>query len=101
MPFSSERLAGRVALKWLVGGVGLAACVLLASYDLRVGLAAGALMAVVATVWMYIAVRYGSLRGTPSVRSALVERSRLQAANRRQAERQSGAEQGADPAQRP
>lgn len=101
MPVPSERLAGWLAPKWLVTGVALAACGLLASYDLRLGIAAGTLVAAVAAAALYIALRYGSLSGVPSVRSALVERSRQQAANRRSAQTRSGAQQSADPADRP
>ncbi len=101
MPVPSERLAGWLAPKWLVAGVALAAFAMLASYDLRLGLAAGALIGLVVLVWVYIAVRYGSLSGVPSVRSALMERSRQQSANRRSAVEQSGAEQSADPSERP
>jgi hypothetical protein len=101
MPVASERLAGWLSPKWLVGGVAVAACGMLASYDVRLGMAAGTLLGVVTLAWLYLALRYGSMSGTPSVRTALVERSRQQAANRRLAETHSGPEQGADPSQRP
>ncbi len=100
MPDTSERLAGWISPKWLVGGVAVGSCALLASYDARLGMAAGALLAVVAAVWLYIALRYGSLSGVPSIRTALVERSSQQAANRRKAVRRSGAQDRADPAER-
>lgn len=99
MPVASERLSGWLSTKWLVSGVALVADGLLLNYDLRLGLAAAALIAVVAAVWLYIALRYGSLSGVPSVRTALVERSRQQAANRLRAERRSGAQDGAEPAE--
>lgn len=99
MPVSSDRLAGWLSPIWLVGGVALAADALLASYHWRLGLAAGALLGVVAMVWLYLALRYGSLSGTPSVRTALVERSRQQELNRIQAARRSGAQDSADPAE--
>lgn len=101
MPVPSERLSGWLSTKWLVSGVALVADGLLLNYDLRLGLAAAVLIAVVAAAWIYIALRFGSLSGVPSVRSPLMERSRQQAANRREAERLSGPEQGADPAERP
>jgi hypothetical protein len=101
MPVASERLAGWLSPKWLVSGVAVAACALLASYDVRLGMAAGTLLAVIAGVWLYVALRYGSMSGVPSVRTALVERARQQSANRRRAEADSGPEQGADPSQRP
>jgi hypothetical protein len=101
MPVASERLAGWLSPKWLVGGVAVAACALLASYDVRLGMAAGTLLGVVVLLWLYFALRYGSMSGVPSVRTALVERSRQQAANRVTAERASGAQASADPADRP
>lgn len=101
MPVSSERLAGWISPKWLVSGVALAADGMLLNYDLRLGLAALVLTGVVVLAWLYIALRYGSLSGVPSVRSPLVERARQQAANRRDAELGLGAQQRPDPAERP
>lgn len=101
MPVPSERLAGWLSLKWLVVGAALAADGLLLSYDLRLGLAAAALLGTVAVIWLYIALRYGSLSGAPSVRMVPVERARQQENLRRMAALRSGAQQGADPAQRP
>jgi len=99
MPLASERLSGWLSTKWLVSGVALVADGLLINYDLRLGLAATALLAVVAMVWLYLALRYGSLSGTPSARAALVERSRQQAANRLRAAQRSAAQDRADPAE--
>ena len=99
MPVASERLSGWLSPKWLVTGVALAADGLLLNYDLRLGLAVAALLAVVLAVWLYIALRYGSLSGAPSVRTALVERSRQQEANRSLAARRSAAQGSADPAE--
>lgn len=91
--------------KWLVAGVALAAFAILAHFDPRLGIAAGALFGVVLAVWLYLALRYGSLSGAPSLRTALVERSRQHLANRRKAASRgpgrSGPEQGANPADRP
>jgi cytochrome c-type biogenesis protein CcmH/NrfG len=101
MPVASDRLAGWLSPKWLVAGVALVAEGLLVNYDLRLAAAAGALMAVVVAVWLYIAFRYGSLSGAPSVRSPLVERARQQEANRQIAAMRSGAQQRPDPSQRP
>jgi hypothetical protein len=100
MPVGSDRLAGWLPPQWLVGGVAVGSCALLATYDVRLGVAAGALLAFVAALWLYMALRYGSLSGATSVRAALVERSSQQAANRRKAERGSGAQDRADPAER-
>lgn len=105
MPFASERLAGWLSPKWLVAGVALAADGLLWSYDLRLGIAASALLGVIAALWLYLALRYGSLSGAPSGRSALVAQLRAQESNRRRAAAtirgQSGPQQGADTSQRP
>lgn len=105
MPFASERLAGWLSPKWLVAGVALAADGLLMSYDLRLGIAASVLLGVIVAMWLYLALRYGSLSGAPSGRSALVAQVRAQESNRRRAAAamrgRSGPQQGADPSQRP
>jgi hypothetical protein len=100
MPVPSERLTRWISPTWLVSGVALAADGLLLNYDLRLGLTGAALLAAVALIWLYLAVRFGSLSGVPSVRSSLVERTAQQAANRRQATISSSAQQSADPAER-
>lgn len=91
--------------KWLVLGVALAAFGLIASYDLRLGLAAGAFLGVIGAMWLYLALRYGSLSGATSGRKKLVALVRRQALNRRHAaagaQDGSGAQQGTDPAERP
>lgn len=87
--------------KWLVAGVAVSALAILAHSDPRLGIAAGALLGVVLAIWLYLELRYGSLSGAPSLRSALVERSRQHLANRRQAMSGSGPEEGADPSERP
>lgn len=97
MPVPSERLSGLLSPKWLVAGAALATDGLLLNYDLRLGLAAAVLIGVAAIVWLYLALRYGSWSGAPSVRSPLVERCNQQAANRRKAAALSGPEQGAQP----
>ncbi len=103
MPVPSERLAGWLAPKWMVAAVALAAFALLVNYDLRLGLAAGALFAAVALVWLYVALRYGSLSGVPSVRSSIVASAEAHSRNRRDAEAHTGlaAKQRPDPAERP
>jgi len=105
MPVPSERLAGWLSLKWLVAGVALAADGLLLSYDLRLGIAAGSLLAAGTLIWLYVALRFGSLSGIPSVRTVPVERARQQENLRRMAAARdfgdSGAQQGAEPSQRP
>ena len=82
--------------KWLVTGVAVVAFALIASYDLRLGIAAGALLGGVAVFWLYFALRYGSLSGAPSGHKALVAQVRQQMANRRQAARRSGTQQDSD-----
>jgi hypothetical protein len=86
--------------KWLVLGALLAAFGLIVSYDLRLGLAAGALLGAIGGMWLYLALRYGSLSGAPSGRGALAAQARQQARNRRAAAR-SGPQQASDPAERP
>ena len=78
MPLASERLAGWLSPKWLVTGVALAADGMLMSYDLRLGIAASVLLGVIEAMWLYLALRYGSLSGAPSGRSALVAQVREQ-----------------------
>jgi len=86
--------------KWLIVGVALACDGLLMSYDVRLGAAASALTLVLFVGWLYLALRYGSLSGAPSGRNVLVARVQQQSSNRRAAMR-SGAQQGADPTERP
>lgn len=95
--------------KWLVGAVALVALGLIASYDLRLGLAFGVLLGVVLAAWFYIAMRFGSLSGGPvSGRHALVARFQSQTSNRRNAvlrtaesDARSGPQQGPQPPERP
>ena len=95
--------------KWLVTAFALTALVLIMTYDLRLGVAFGVLLGVIAALWLYIALRYGSLSGPPaSGRNALVTRFQSQSSNRRLAAlqtdenaAQSGAEKRPDTAQRP
>lgn len=103
MPVPSERLAGWLAPKWMVGAVALAAFAMLMNYNLRLGLAAGALFGAIAVVWLYIALRYGSLSGARSVRASIVDSAQQHTANRRSAvERTNSApKQRSDRAQRP
>lgn len=72
--------------KWLVIGFAVAAFALILHYDLRLGLAAGALLGVFAALWLYLALRFGLLGGEhPSERRAMQERFRKQVSNRRRA----------------
>ncbi len=95
--------------KWLVGAVALAALGLMASYDLRLGLAFGVLLGVTLAMWLYVAVRFGSLSGSPaSGRHALVARFQTQTSNRRRAvlrtaenDARSSPQQGPQPPERP
>ena len=101
MPFASERLAGWLSPKWLVAGVALAADGLLMSYDLRLGIAASVLLGVIVAMWLYLALRYGSLSGAKSGRSALMAQVRVRETNRLDAASRLGAQQRADAADRP
>ncbi|RNJ62469.1 MAG: hypothetical protein EDM03_13585 [Porphyrobacter sp. IPPAS B-1204] len=87
--------------KWLVAGVALAADGLLMSYDLRLGIAASAFLGVVLVMWLYLALRYGSLSGAPSGRKALLAQVRVREDIRRDVAARLGAQQSADPAERP
>jgi MFS superfamily sulfate permease-like transporter len=96
--------------KWLVIAVALTAFALILNYDLRLGLAAGALLGLVGVVWLFAALRYGSLnRGEGSGRSSLVAGVQQQTSNRRiavqraaeQAALLSGSQQRPEPTQRP
>lgn len=103
MPVPSERLYGWLAPKWIVAAASLAASALLGSYDLRLGLAAGALFGGVVAVWLYLALRYGSLSGARSVRTSIVSSAAAHSRNRRSAEARTGLapKQRSDPAERP
>lgn len=91
--------------KWLVAGVALAANGLLMSYDLRLGIAASALLGAVLAVWLYLALRYGSLSGAPSGRKALLAQVRTREGIRQSVSARrhggSGAQDRPDPSQRP
>jgi len=72
--------------KWFVIGFAFAAVALIVNYDLRLGLAAGALFGVFAAVWLYLAVRFGFVgNDRPSYRRRMLERFRQQLRNRRAA----------------
>ena len=90
-----------ISPKWLVAAMALGVEGLLLSYDLRLGLAGSAVLGVVVAVWLYVALRYGSLSGTPSNPNAMAARARLQDSSRRIPARASRPEQGADPSERP
>ena len=89
-----------ISPKWLVAGVALATDGLLLGYDIRLGIAASAFLGVVLAMWLYLALRYGSLSGAPSGRGALMAQVRARETNRRDAASRLGAQQGADPADR-
>lgn len=92
---------GLMSPKWLVAAVGLAAAGMLLSYDLRLGLAASALLGVAVMMWLYVALRYGPSAGAPTGRNALLAQVVMRESTRRDAAARSGAQQGADPAERP
>ncbi|MFN7159582.1 MAG: hypothetical protein ACK4MR_12965 [Erythrobacter cryptus] len=85
MPLASDDGSWRDP-KWFVIGFALAAFALILHYDLRLGLAAGALLGVIAALWLYLAVRFGLLGGGGmSERRVMQERYRQQVDNRRRA----------------
>lgn len=72
--------------KWFVAGFAVTAFVMILTYDLRLGIAAGVLLAFGAGIWLYPVLRYGPRRGqTPTPRGALVEHYQRQTSNRRSA----------------
>jgi hypothetical protein len=108
MPVSNDNDGAWLDPKWIVSACALAAFGLIMNYDLRLGIAAGIVLGVIGAVWLYIALRYGSLSGGPaSGRSKLVTRVRAQISNRRLATARaaqppaSGAQQRPEPPQRP
>jgi len=56
---------------------------------------------VVLAMWLYLALRYGSLSGAPSGRSALMAQVRVRETNRLDAVTRLRAQQSADAADRP
>jgi hypothetical protein len=83
MPASSQDGSSWLDPKWFVAGVALVVFGLIITYDVRLGMAAGALLAAVGLVWLYLSLRYASHNEAKSGRSVLVERVRQQASNRR------------------
>lgn len=72
--------------KWFVIGFALVALTLIASYNVRLGLAAGAVLGSFGALWLFFVLRFGI--GTdegPSDRRQLIDRSRQQLRNRRNA----------------
>jgi hypothetical protein len=72
--------------KWFVIGFALIALALIATYDLRLGIAAGAVLGSFGALWLYFVLKFdlASDEG-PSDRRLLLERTRQQLRNRRQA----------------
>lgn len=69
--------------KWFVIGFAFAAVALILHYDLRLGIAAGALLGVIAALWLYFVLRFGLLGGDrPSERRMMLDRFRQQLSNR-------------------
>ena len=108
MPVSSDNDGAWLDPKWIVSACALAAFGLILNYDLRLGIAAGIVLGMIGAVWLYIALRYGSLSGGPaSGRNGLVVGVRAQITNRRLATTRaaqssaSGAQHRPEPPQRP
>jgi hypothetical protein len=82
--------------KWFVIGFALIALALIVNYDLRLGLAAGAVLGIFAALWFAFALRYGLVGDDrPSHRRQLLGRFRQQLSNRRKAaEDKDGANSG-------
>jgi hypothetical protein len=72
--------------KWFVIGFAFAAFALILHYDLRLGLAAGTLLGLVAALWLYLVLRFSLPgRSQPSERRLMEERFRKQVSNRSKA----------------
>ena len=74
---------------------------MLFSYDTRLGLAASVLLGVVLAMWLYLALRYGSLSGAPSGRKALMAQVQVREDIRRDVAARSAAQQRTDTAESP
>ena len=83
MPASSQDGSSWLDPKWFVVGFALVVFGLVITYDVRLGMAAGALLAACVFVWLYLALRYAPLGANEAGRSLLVERVRQQSSNRR------------------
>ncbi|MBI1402376.1 MAG: hypothetical protein GC147_04090 [Porphyrobacter sp.] len=72
--------------KWFVIALAVTSLALIAHYDLRLGMAAGALFGVFAVLWFAIALRFGLIGdGPPTGRRLMQERVRQQLNNRHRA----------------
>lgn len=72
--------------KWFVLGFALVALALIVNYDLRLGIAAGAVLGSFAALWLYFVLKFGLASDEgPSDRRVLIDRSRQQLRNRRKA----------------
>lgn len=72
--------------KWFVLGFALVALALISNYDLRLGIAAGAVLGSFAALWLYFVLKFGLASDEgPSDRRVLIDRSRQQLRNRRKA----------------
>ncbi|GAB4479854.1 MAG: hypothetical protein OHK0018_11260 [Erythrobacter tepidarius] len=72
--------------KWFVLGFALVALGLIAHYDLRLGIAAGALVGSFAALWLYFLLKFRlAAEEGPSERRLLIDRVRQQLRNRRKA----------------
>ena len=72
--------------KWFVLGVALVALALIVNYDLRLGIAAGAVLGSFAALWLYFVLKFGLASDEgPSDRRVLIDHTRKQLRNRREA----------------
>ncbi len=102
MPVSNDNGGAWRDPKWIVSACALAAFGLILNYDLRLGIAAGIVLGVIVAVWLYIALRYGSLSGGPaSGRNGVVVGVRAQINNRRLATLRAAEQAASGPQKRP
>ena len=72
--------------KWFVLGFALVALALIINYDLRLGIAAGAVLGSFAALWLYFVLKFDLAADEgPSDRRLLLDRARQQLRNRRKA----------------
>ncbi|MFY7744277.1 MAG: hypothetical protein ACOVQY_02560 [Erythrobacter sp.] len=83
--------------KWFVLGFAFIGWALIATYDLRLGIAAGAVLGTFVALWLYFGLRFGLIGGEdrPSYRRLMADRFRQQLRNRRNAEQAEDEHSGA------
>lgn len=82
--------------KWFLLGFALVALALIVNYDLRLGIAAGAVLGSFVALWLYFVLKFDlAVDDGPSDRHLLLGRARQQLRNRRKAATAEAARSGA------